>query len=66
MNDFEFALEFASLFETLICLEIQGESSEQAALDMKNKFDNMTEQLTKERMEIIGALGVVRLKKLEG
>lgn len=48
MNDFEFALEFTSLFETLICLEFQGKSSEPTALDMKNKFDNMTEQLTKE------------------
>ena len=65
MNDFDFALEFASLFETLICLEFQGKSSEQTALDMKNKLDNMTEQLTKERMEIIGELGARRLKRLE-
>ena len=65
MNDFDFALEFASLFETLICLEFQGKSSEQTALDTKNKLDNMTEQLTKERMEIIGELGARRLKRLE-
>ena len=65
MNDFEFVLEFASLFETLICLEFQDKSLEQTALDMKNKLDDMTEQLTKERMEIIGELEVRRLKRLE-
>lgn len=65
MNDFEFAQEFASLFEALVCLEFQGKFSEQTALDMKNKFDNMAEQPTKERMEIIEELGALRLKRLE-